>query len=198
MKRNLLIVLLGASILSGCAGNGIVKEGDIQTELDVVPESNIDNIDPSEREKELYGEVVTAKPTPDKVIVGEKGHITIEVVKVKPLYDPILKKTLQVWNVNVINTNNSSRCVGPKWRLMEFEYISYGPTIQLVKGESTLVMGQMMQKGFKIGDVYLTPSPSGYLDDMLVSKPNRYAYPGDECTYLITEDQYTKEEDIIE
>lgn len=169
-----LIVLISLAVLGGCSPT-MIKESDIVT------------IDPESADTVRNGPV-TYEPTPDNVIVGESNNISIEVQKRTVVKDEQADGiTLQVWDVIATNNNDNDKCVTPMWRLMDFEYISNGPSEQFVQRSSMVKIGEMQQRVWIINGVPVAPPPSGYLTNMRVRDTIAGARVGEECTHIVNE-----------
>lgn len=186
MYRQLTIVAIVGLVLGGCASRP------------PVPDHRVVDIDPLEMEREMLGKQAgDAEPTPAHVVVGERGGIKIEVhkrgVEDSEQYD--LK--LQTWDVTAINYNHRDKCVTPRWKLMDFKYITDGASEQLIPAHSMKRMGEMQQRAWIIEGVEVAVPPSGYLSDMRVRNTVEDAKPGEECMHIFPEEDLVDEEDIV-
>lgn len=178
MFKHLATIAAVALLLGGCSVTpGIVKEKDVVI------------VDPEKFDQHIHGNI-KYEPTPDHVVVGEKDGVIIEVHKREVIKDELADDIqLQVWDAAVTNLSQTDKCVTPLWRLMDFEYISDGPSERLVKSNQMVHLGQMQQKTWVLDGVVVAPPPSGYLADLRVRGTVPNAKPGEECIHLVDEDK---------
>ena len=175
-NRLTAILVVGSLFVGGCS-----------TSPRIVDEKHVVTIDPESLDYALHGEM-KYEPTPDHVVVGERDGVIIEVFKREMIEDELAdNQTLQIWDAVATNTNSTPKCVTPLWRLMDFEYISNGPSEQLVGASSMVRLGEMQQRTWIIDKVPVAPPPSGYLADLRIRNPAQDAKPGDECTFITPE-----------
>jgi len=183
MFKHLLTITLIALFLNGC------------TTVRVLEENEITVVDPEKMDQEVYGKL-KYEPTPDRVVVGDEDGIIIEVVKREIITDENAgNMKLQTWNAVATNTTPNDKCVTPMWRLMDFEYISDGPSEQLVRGHDIKTIGVMQQRTWIIDGVVVAPPPSGYLADMRVRGTVEGAKQGEECMHITNEDDIEEYDD---
>jgi hypothetical protein len=185
MFKPYAIFALALLVLGGCSTTKPISDSRI------VPESKVVVVDPDKLDREIYGDKLP-EPTPDHVMVGTKDGVIIDVDKKGTEHDPQHDIELQVWKVTATNMNHDPKCVTLMWQLMDFEYISFGPSEQLVRGEASHIMGEMKQQFWIIEGAKVTFPPSGFLSNMRVRNPVAGAKIGEECMHL------TPEEDIKE
>lgn len=177
MIRKLIPVILTAIALSGCSAK-------------IVKEDRVIDVDPDQLDRAVYGDTMP-EATPDHVMVGTKDDVTIDVNKQGVEHDPQNRVELQIWDVTATNFNNAPKCVTLMWQLMDFEYISFGPSEQFIRPLSAQKIGEMRQQYWVINGARVAFPPSGYLSSMRVRDPVADAKPGEECMHL------TPEEDIV-
>jgi hypothetical protein len=146
--------------------------------------ANVREIDPEKEEmKRLNGKQVPIQSTPDRVVVGEKNNITVEVTKwgtVRPEKDV----EQQIWDVNVTNEWKSAKCVSIIWRLMDFHFETTEPSIFYIEGKEKKHIGRMVQHVWDIDGVKFVLPPSGQIYGMEVRKPVAKAKRGEECNFF--------------
>lgn len=187
------IVVIGLALLIGGCSTTSKKPSDR-----IVPESEVVEVDPDKVDHAIHGPM-RYEPTPDHVVVGQDSGIIIEVQKREVVKDEQLGNIqLQRWDVTATNTLARDRCVTPMWRLMDFEYMSNGPSEQFVPGHSMVIMGEMQQRAWIIDGVPVAPPPSGYLADLRIRDPVPGAKQGDECSHIADEADIVPEDEIVE
>lgn len=187
MYKQLAIIAAVGLFLGGCASK------------QPVPDHKVVDIDPLELERKMLGEQAGAdgEPTPPHVVVGEKDGVKIEVHKRKTENSEQYLVKLQTWDVTAINYNHRDKCVTPQWKLMDFKYITDGPSEQFIKAHSMKKMGEMQQRAWIIDGVEVAVPPSGYLYDMRVRDAIADAKPGEECMFLVPEEDIQDERNLI-
>jgi hypothetical protein len=182
MVRNILLVLIAAIALGGCSAK-------------IVKEDQVVHIDPDKLDRAVYGDT-TPQPTPDHVMVGMKNGITVDVDKKGVEHDSQNRVELQIWEVTATNFNDTPKCVTLMWQLMDFEYISFGPSEQYIKALTANKLGEMRQQYWVIDGARVAFPPSGYLSNMRVRDPVAGAKIGEECMHLTPEEDIVTQPDI--
>ncbi len=176
MKRLGLVLIAGSLLLGGCATTRMVEEHEI-----------VDH-DPGQTAYDQQEGSTQAEPTPDHVVVADKDGILIDVNKIEPIYLEEHKVDLQQWEVLASNMNRKDKCVGVIWRLMDFRFESNHPTDVLIPAHQGVILGHMIQTTMVIDGVTVAPDPSGYIQAMRIKNPRDDAIEGEECLYLVDED----------
>lgn len=187
MNRTAILLLAAVVALGGCATR----------DSRVTPEKDVVDIDPESLDYAMNGDMEYVS-TPDHVVVGTQDGIIIQTHKMEAIYDEQAETDVQNWDVTATNTTNKGVCVLPVWKLLDFEYISNGPTEQYVPPFALTELGQMVQQLWVIDGVPVAPPPSGYLEELLIRDPVADAEQGEECTHLVDEADLVPEEDIEE
>lgn len=170
MQKRLLIIAVIGFVLGGCSTTRVV------------------DVDPEKVDTNIHGKL-KYQPTPGQVVVGEKDRVRIEVIKRGLFKDEQADGLeLQRWDAIAVNQSSKPKCVTPLWRLMDFEYISDGPSERLVRPHSSTYLGEMRQRTWIIDGVTVAPPPSGYLADLRIRGTVKDAKPGEECIHLADED----------
>lgn len=160
----------------------------------MVKEKDIVNYDPETMDVFRKEGAPMYEETPDHLVVAQDSGIIVDVHRMADVFDEQEDVERQRWNVFVTNTTYSNQCVGVSWRLLDFKFISEHPTMVLVERESMLRLGTMLGKVWEIDGVAFAPPPSGYVQDMEIHDPVENAKPGDECLFLVDEDDITVDE----
>jgi len=177
-----ITVALAVAMVSGCSTVKMLPEDQ------VIKDDQIVDVDPDELDRSLFGEL-PLEETPPHVRVGEKASVSIEMDKKESEWHEQTQSYLQRWTATAINMNNEPKCVTPMWRLMEFEYTSFGPSEQMIPSLSSKVIGEFHQRTWQLGDVWLAPAPSGYLHAMRVRGTVPGAKVGEECNWITPDDE---------
>jgi hypothetical protein len=186
MSKFLLTILAATIILGGCS----------TTNTRVVPEDDVVEVDPENMDYILNGPI-SYEPTPPIVVVGSDDNVFIQVTKQDHMYDDQFEQDIQLWKVTAQNTNQIPKCVTPRWRLLDFKYITEGPSEQFIPANSIIKIGEMRQVMWVVDGVPVPVPPSGYLADLRVRDVVPNAKQGEECLFLVDEDNIVKEEDIV-
>ena len=71
---------------------------------------------------------------------------------------------------------------------MDFRFESNHPTDVLIPAHQGVILGHMIQTTMVIDGVTVAPDPSGYIQAMRIKNPRDDAIEGEECLYLVDED----------
>lgn len=181
MKYIIIITILG--ILGGCG-----------SAPRIIDESEIYIYDPEQDQYNKMREADLPENSPPEITVGSKNNISIEVNKGTPFYDDEIRRYRDRWIVAALNLNDTGKCITPRWKLMDFNYITNQPSEFYIGPKRMIIVGEMVQNIWVLDGVPISLPASGYLDNMLVRNPNT---SGEEkCGFIVPEEDIIHGDDI--
>jgi hypothetical protein len=144
-------------------------------------------------EKEIF-DTGGVEYTSGMVMLGDYGGVFVTAIKNTPIitFDKDYELKQDKWDIMITNGQEKDQCVAIYWKLMDFKFITEHENPFYIKGEDMIHLGDMIQQVWEIQGVKFTLDPSGYIHWMGVRDPVKDAIKGEECLFIL------EEEDIIE
>jgi len=182
MKYLNLAIALSLLLLSGCASKVVDWDGD--------------NI-PIEEQHRMMNQS-SVEYTEDIVTLATENHVAIIASRTNPTLtfqnDYEIKQ--DNWSVDAHNISDKDQCVAIQWKLMDFKFVSEHPTLFYVPKRGIAHVGIMTQMVWEMQGVRFVPDSSGFIWAMGTRDTVPNAAEGDECTFLLEEEDLRKEEDV--